>query len=294
MTLLRDEGIELRDGRRLAYAEWGDLDGKPIFFFHGTPHSRLWCPDERVTRSARVRLITVDRPGIGRSDVLKTRKFADWPADVVALADALGIDRFAVVGWSSGGAYAAACAALISPRLTAAGIVSTRHLGQYNFVEQPSALDALDAEDRAEYDAAQTDPEAAAEMAAARCADLVANLRLHPESLINAAKLPEGDRWMFEDENRAREFFVAVAEAVRQGTDGYRWDEVDVWLPWGFRLDAIPMRVHVWHGDQDRGVARVHVDFTVRRIPQCTLLTWADCGHFGVVKHWDEILAALS
>ena len=292
--MLRDESIELPDGRRLAYTEWGDPNGTCIFFFHGTPHSRLWCPDEGVTRRARVRLITVDRPGIGRSDVLRARKFGDWPADVGALADALGIDRFAVVGWSSGGPYAAACAALISPRLIAAGIVSTRHLGQYNFVEQPSTLDELDAEDRAEYDLAQRDPEAAAEMAAQRYADLVANLRLHPESLVNAAKLPEGDRWVFEDEDRAQKFFIAVAEGVRQGTEGYRWEAIDAWLPWGFRLDTIPSRVHVWHGDQDRGVARAHVDFTVKRIPECTLVRWADSGHFGVVRHWDEILAALS
>ena len=116
--MLRDTTVALPDSRRLAYAEWGDANGKCVFFFHGTPHSRLWCPDEAVTRAAQVRLVTVDRPGIGRSDVLRSRTFGDWPADVVALADTIGVERFAVLGWSSGGPYAAACAALIPGRLT--------------------------------------------------------------------------------------------------------------------------------------------------------------------------------
>src|SRR5439155_19171014 len=116
MTLLADTSIRLSDGRRLAYAEWGVSDGFPVFYFHGTPHSRLWCPDEAATRSANVRLIAPDRPGIGLSDVKAARSYGDYPSDVVSLADALGIERFAVVGWSSGGADAGACAALLAER----------------------------------------------------------------------------------------------------------------------------------------------------------------------------------
>jgi pimeloyl-ACP methyl ester carboxylesterase len=101
--------LQLSDGRKVAYVEWGDLRGSAVFLFHGTPHSRVFCPDETVTASSNVRLITVDRPGIGRSDVLPRRTFSDWPSDVVELADALGVEKFGVVGWSAGGVYAAAC-----------------------------------------------------------------------------------------------------------------------------------------------------------------------------------------
>jgi pimeloyl-ACP methyl ester carboxylesterase len=292
--MLQDSTITLVDGRRLAYAEWGDPDGKPVFLFHGTPFSRLFCPDEPATLAAGVRIITVDRPGIGRSDILEARKPEDWPVDLVALADALGIDRFAVVGWSAGGPYAAACAALIPSRLTAAGIVSTRHLSQYNFVERPGAYEELNPEDRAEYDVAQTDPAAAAEIAARRYAVLVAKLRRNPESYFDPTHLPEGDQWFFADEIRARNFFAAVAEGVRQGTDGFRWEVIDRWLPWGFRLDGIPMRVHLWHGEQDPEVPRPHIDFTARQIPDCVLITWPDAGHFGAAKHWDQILGTLT
>lgn len=294
MTSDRDATITLADGRRLAYAEWGDPNGRPLFFFHGTPHSRLWCPDEEATRAAGVRVIAVDRPGIGRSDARSARTYGDWAADVVELADGLGIDRFAVVGLSAGGSYAAACAALIPSRLTAAGIVSCRALSRYNFVERPAAYGELDAEERADYDLAQTDPAATAAHAAKREAEWVAGLVERPESVIDLAQLPEGDRWFFADETRTRDFFAAVRECFRQGMDGFRWEMIDAWLPWGFRLDSIPMRVHVWHGAQDPIVTTAHVDFIKQRIPDCVLVTWPDVGHMGIAKYWDEILATLN
>ena len=139
MPPLTDDAIRLSDGRRLAYAEWGEPQGRCVFLFHGTPHSRLWCPDENVTASSNVHLVTVDRPGIGRSDVLPRRTFGAWPSDVVELADALQVEKFGVVGWSAGGPYAAVCGARIPARLTGVGIVCSRHLSQFNIPENRSA-----------------------------------------------------------------------------------------------------------------------------------------------------------
>lgn len=289
----RDATITLPDGRRLAYAEWGDLDGSPVFLFHGTPHSRLWCPDEQATVSAQVRLITIDRPGIGRSDVKQARTFSDSPSDVGSLANALGITRFAVIGWSGGGPYAAACAALIPSRLTGVGIVSSRHLAQYNFAERPSAYGELSPEEREEFDLAQNDPMAAAELSGKRSSDLVERLQKHPESLVDPARTAEGDRWFFADSARSSDFFAAVREAVRQSTEGFRWELIDGWFPWGFRLAEIPIRVHVWHGEQDSRVSQAHVDFITNKIRDCTAINWPDAGHFGIAKHWGEILETL-
>lgn len=63
-----DRTIRLQDGRQMAYSEWGALDGEPVVVLHGAPGSRLFCPDEQATEAARVRLLTIDRPGYGRSD----------------------------------------------------------------------------------------------------------------------------------------------------------------------------------------------------------------------------------
>ncbi len=289
-----DSAINLADGRRVAYTEWGVPGGIPVVFCHGGPHSRLFCPDEPVTVEAGVRLIIPDRPGVGGSDVLEAYRIGDWPRDVIGVADALGIERFAVVGWSAGGPYAAACAALIPSRLTGAAIVSSRHLSAYNFVERPESYEELDADDRATYDLAQTNPKLAAKELARQWGDVAARIRTDPESYIDVAGQPEGDRWFFADESRARPFYAAIAESVRQGIDIYSWALIDGWFPWGFRLAEIPMRVHFWHGAEDPRVPQKHVDFTVGHIPDCVLTTWPGVGHFGIARYWGQVLAALA
>jgi pimeloyl-ACP methyl ester carboxylesterase len=294
MTLLSDSSIRLPDGRRLAYTEWGKPDGMPVFYFHGTPHSRLWCPDEAATRSAGVRLIAPDRPGIGSSDLKEARSYGDWPTDVANLADALGIERFAVVGWSSGGPYAGSCAALLSHRLTGVGIVNSRHLGQYNFIERPAALEELNSDERAEFDLAQRDPSAAAELFAAHNPDLISNQRDHPQGLYEFLMTAEGDRWLFEDEARMVPFDAARRECFRQGMDAVRWEMIDAWLPWGFRLADISIAVHVWHGRQDPLVKQTYIDFIASTIRNCKVVVWPDVGHLGIAKYWTEILQTLT
>ena len=111
--------VLLPDGRTLGFAECGDPSGRPVLFFPGPPSGRLFHhPDESVAASLGVRVITVDRPGYGLSDHQPRRTLLNWPSDVTALADALGIGRFAVAGISGGAPYVAACALKIPGRLT--------------------------------------------------------------------------------------------------------------------------------------------------------------------------------
>ena len=96
--------ITLPDGRRLAYAEFGTPDGRPVLYFHGAPSSRLepLLVGDDAWRAHGLRVIAPDRPGVGLSDFLPKRGFSQWPNDVVALADALGLERFGVIGMSGG------------------------------------------------------------------------------------------------------------------------------------------------------------------------------------------------
>jgi pimeloyl-ACP methyl ester carboxylesterase len=117
----------LPDGRRLGYDEHGERDGYPIFYFHGTPSARVeWAffGTEELTQTLNLRVIAVDRPGMGLSDFQPNRRVTDWPADVCALADHLHLERFGVVGYSGGVPYAAVCAARLPDRLTAVGCVA--------------------------------------------------------------------------------------------------------------------------------------------------------------------------
>jgi len=91
----REQTITLADGRRLGFAEAGDTEGAPLLGFHGTPDSRLLFTAagyDEALRDVGVRFVGVDRPGYGLSDPKPGRGHADWPADVTALADALGLD----------------------------------------------------------------------------------------------------------------------------------------------------------------------------------------------------------
>ncbi|MEY9995924.1 pimeloyl-ACP methyl ester carboxylesterase [Streptomyces sp. V4I8] len=112
------------DGRRLAVEISGDPGGSPVFLLHGTPGSRLGpAPRPMLLYHQRVRLITYDRPGYGPSDRLPGRQVAHVSGDVAAIADALGVERFAVVGRSGGGPHALACAALLPDRVTRAAVL---------------------------------------------------------------------------------------------------------------------------------------------------------------------------
>jgi pimeloyl-ACP methyl ester carboxylesterase len=131
--------VLLSDGGRLAYTEWGDPAGRPVLEFRGLPSSRRGdALDLAALTRAGVRRITVDRPGVGFSDPQPGRTMLDWPNNVRAVADTLGLKSFAVLGTSGGGPYAAACAFALPDRVNRAVIVSG--LGP---LDRPGALDGV-------------------------------------------------------------------------------------------------------------------------------------------------------
>ena len=122
---IRDARTVLPDGRTLAHTESGAPEGRPVFFFHANPGSRVFVPDPPAASDASVRLIAPDRPGAGASDPQPGHRIADWPKDVAALADELGIEVFGVIGWSGGVPYALACGALLPDRVNVVAITSS-------------------------------------------------------------------------------------------------------------------------------------------------------------------------
>src|SRR3954462_10473951 len=117
------ETIQVADGRHVAYEVGGDPDGTPVFLQHGTGDSRL-CkhPDDALTASLGVRLITADRPGVGGSSPHKGRDLLGWVPDATAVADALGLDSFVVAGHPGGCPHALAVAKGLGPRVTKVGL----------------------------------------------------------------------------------------------------------------------------------------------------------------------------
>jgi pimeloyl-ACP methyl ester carboxylesterase len=122
---------------------------------------------------------------------------------------------------------------------------------------------------------------------------LVRALWDNPESFLDGVQLPEPDQRELENPERRRSFLEAVRESVRQGPEAFAWEQIDVFLPWGFRLADIPIEVQVFHGEQDTWVKRRHVDFLVETLPNARLTVWPDSGH-GPTRHWHEILNTIT
>ena len=119
MTTVRETNVTV--GGRVLHAYDTAGAGLPVFWHHGTPN--VGAPPEPLFAAAArhgLRWVSYDRPGYGGSDPVPGRDIAAAAADVAAIADALGIGRFAVFGHSGGGSHALACAALLPDRCLAA------------------------------------------------------------------------------------------------------------------------------------------------------------------------------
>jgi len=284
---LPEENIRLRDGRRLAYAEYGDPQGKPIFFFHGTPGSRLFHhPDASIAASVGARIIAIDRPGFGRSDSKPGRTLLDWPNDVVQLADALNIQRFAVMGYSGGGPYAAACAASIPERLTAAGLVSS-----IAPLDNPQITRGMQGVGHLYFSLDRHLPPLAKLGCWLMCTTWRHNPDLYFSSQINGLRKSEEARTLLP---KMKAMMTAdFLEAVRAGTQGITWDLELLARPWGFQLHAITTDVFLWHGESDTQAPLVMGKRLAKAIPHCRATFFPKEGHWAIYSHWQEMLTAL-
>jgi len=121
----KSQTITLKDGRKFGFGEYGDLNGKSLFHNHGHPGSRFVAKlfDETALQNG-IRVIGVDRPGMGLSEFKPNPTLLDFPDDIVELADTLGFDKFFVEGISGGGPYALACAYKVPDRLIKCGLIA--------------------------------------------------------------------------------------------------------------------------------------------------------------------------
>ncbi|HOG47175.1 MAG TPA: alpha/beta hydrolase [Anaerolineae bacterium] len=283
--------LRLPGGRRLGYDDYGPHDGTPILLFHGTPSSRCgWYifAGERLAETLSLRIIAPDRPGLGLSTYQQGRRIADWPADVMALADGLGIDRFAVLGYSGGGPYAVACALQIPERLSAAGIVGGT--GPY---DAPGAMQDVDPAILFLLILARDRPRVAQRVFA-----LLGSLaRRAPRSLIAQAMaaLPGPDRDALAAPEVQQAVVAAFLEALRPGPRGVRLDTALMASPWGFDPRGIAMPVRLWHGEEDHFVAPAMVRRLAEALPAARVRCYPHEGHVSLLtRYGEEIVGELA
>jgi pimeloyl-ACP methyl ester carboxylesterase len=270
--------VELADGRPLGYAEYGDPAGPALFYFHGHPGSRLEAQllAEPATEHG-LRLIGIDRPGMGLSRYQSRRRVRGWPHDVAELADRLGIESFAVAGFSGGGPYALACAHAIPHRLTACGMIAgvgaTTGLVSFLGLWLPWLLTPM------------------------------ARKRFRDREHASRSLARFAERWVQRDRESLRRpgvretMIASLTEAFRQGSRGAARDgTLLAGAPWGISLHEITFApVLLWHGDLDAQVPVATTRIVADALPHCDPTYYPDEGHLSViVNHGHEIVATLA
>lgn len=277
--------IRLRDGRALAYAEWGPADGRPVLHFHGVPDGRFSWGGGSACEGRAVRLIAADRPGVGGSDPKRGRSVADWSADVEELAEQLELDRFAVSGWSAGGAYALACAHELQSRVDAVALVSAAgRLDLPGFAEQMSTAAA--------WRLAARIPSAMT-LAYSTLARL-ARRSPGPAQKILFSGASKVDRAVIDRPDVGSRLLSAYVEATRPGGRGLTEDMQAVLSPWGFDPSEIRLPVHLFHGRCDTVAPPAHAEYWIETLETAHPVWVEGAGHFLIEDNVGEILDALT
>jgi pimeloyl-ACP methyl ester carboxylesterase len=287
--------ITTSDGRTLAFCEWGERDGQPVFALHGTPGSRLTRhPDEEVYRRAGVRAITYDRPGYGRSTRRPSRQVADAAADVAAIADALGWGEFAVEGGSGGGPHSLACAALLPRRVTrCACVVGVAPLGDDGLPRDKWTEGMVEGNVR-EFGWALEGEETLRRELAPLAAELLQSVESDPENPLGASYALSAEDL---DVMAEGAFRAMLADSFREGIgrtiDGIIDDDLAFMKPWGFDLGQIRCPTTVAYGPQDTLVPTSHGEWLARHIPDARTVV-LDGGHLAIYHYLPELLAWLT
>jgi pimeloyl-ACP methyl ester carboxylesterase len=284
-----------RGGRVLRVRDAGDPDGAVVMYVHGTTVSRLdLLFGEQLAAERGVRLISFDRPGYGGSSPAPFG-LASIAADAHAIADALGVDRFATLGSSGGGPGALATAAVAGGRVTRVGIAS----GFAPFQLLPGALDELDDDDRAALSLLPGDPASAASALATWLEPLAEVVRVSGgpgfvSFFEGMDMLSSRDSEVLRDPRIAPAVDQTAREGLRQGTGGAGWDYVSWIGVWDIDLSAVRCPVLLWYGSDDRMVPLKHGSWLAEHLPQARLVVRDGEGHAGIFEHLGEMLDALT
>jgi pimeloyl-ACP methyl ester carboxylesterase len=266
---MREGIIELGDGRRIAYREFGPVDGPVVIYCHGFPGSRreLALTEPVAERSGvRVRLIALNRPGYGPSTFVPGYEFLDWPHDVAAVADHLGIGEFAVVGASGGCPYALACGLALADRVTRVGIVvGVTPLEATGMSTAPGTtqIPKTYAVRRLQYGLVA---------AAARTPfrDQLVHRMHRNMSPVDKDALERAGAW----------FVAVVREAFADGGRAAAHEARLYLRPWDFDVAHVTTATRLWYGGEDRTIPASAGRWLATRLPNPTFTLWPEHGHF--------------
>jgi len=281
--------IAVGDDRQIGFAEFGDPQGRAVFWLHGTPGARRQIPMEaRVYAEQRqIRLIGVDRPGIGSSSPYQYDTVFAFAEDLRTIADTLGIDRFEVIGLSGGGPYTLACAAAMPDRVVAAGVLGG--------VAPVRGADAIGGGVSTLITAAAPVVEVAGAPLRLVASQLIRLIRPVAEPALYAyARIsPEADRRLLVRPEFKAMFLDDLLNGSRKQLAAPFADVVVFARDWGFRLDEVKVPIRWWHGDRDHIVPFEHGRHVVSRLPDAQLTHLPGESHLAGLGRAEEILGTM-
>jgi pimeloyl-ACP methyl ester carboxylesterase len=278
----------LPNGRHIGYCSLGPETGTPIIWLHGFPGSRLDALIfGKTAAELDCRLISIDRPGIGMSSAVVAREaLQEYPADVTALADHLGLSKFRVLGVSGGGPYALACAAKLPPeRLIATGIVAG--LGSPEAGRQGMSMIKYFG-----WKVAIAVPSLALWF---RRRQIGANTQEAVERMLDEQlpKMSPEDQKLVSDPDTRAPIVANIREAGRQGAEGSLQDAVVLTKPWGFDLRDVKARVLLWYAGKDDIATVAQGRWIKERLSNSELTVYEDSNHGIMVGHAREVFEQL-
>ena len=284
--------LEASGGRTIAYAQIGDPDGTPAFVLHGTPGSRLSGrhPDPSRVADAGLRVITYDRPGYGRSTRDPGRAVVDCVADIAAIADALGIERFVVTGGSGGGPHALAAGARLPERVIRVGC--NVGCAPYNAPDL-DWFQGMDPENVKELGWALEGEETLVRELGREAEEMLGRLDEDPAALLADFQLSEADQTVLRDQIVRERIRKSLREALAAGVWGWADDDLAFVRPWGFDVEEIRVPVQVRYGAGDVLVPAGHGEWLACHVPNANVVVDHEAGHLSTPDEHLERLRSL-
>jgi pimeloyl-ACP methyl ester carboxylesterase len=281
----REHDVEA-GGIRLRVREAGDPGGETVIHFHGTPGCRLELAfADDMVKAAGVRIIAFDRPGYGGSTQTPFG-LASVAGMAIQVADHFGVDQFRTTGWSGGGPFALATAALAGARVPTVGVIA----GAGPFQLVPGLLDNLSDGDKAAVKLLP-DQQAAYE-------GFVEGFDLEP-ALKDATTLYQEFEPMLSESDRelwalhSEDFLADMREAMSQGVWGCGWDNV-AWIgPWDFDPTEVGCPVLLWYGTEDRMALPSSARWFEANLKKPHLTMYEGEGHLLPFAHMEQMLKEL-
>jgi len=276
---MQKKTFQLNDGRTLAYAESGVMDGRPLLVIGGSGNGRLFrILDDELLRELHIRQITVDRPGMGASTHQPTRRVVDFADDIAQLMAHLDIQTVAILGVSQGAPFAAACGYRLQNTLSSVSLVSG---------VAPLTPDIL----------ATQSQQIRFTLSLAKRAPFLLGviyrmtgffLRLQGGQAIQQTlgMLPESDQQIINNHPEIAQMMAdAVVDALQPGVKGAIRDMQVIIEDWGFDIGAVQSKVFMWQGEQDPNVTPEMRQYYQNHLPNCEATFVPDAGHLLIFSH---------